>query len=66
LPWFFIGYWILHEAGFLSGLFVFLRSSTQAAKMIYEWRRVAITVKKRAVLPLSRIDRNLSFAPEVD
>ncbi len=21
--WFFIGYWILHEAGFLSGLFLF-------------------------------------------
>jgi ABC-type polysaccharide/polyol phosphate export permease len=24
LPWFFIGYWILHEAGFLSGLFFIL------------------------------------------
>jgi len=46
LSWFFIGYWILHGAGFLSGPYFFLagfyvsayRSSTRLQRKIDVWK----------------------------
>jgi hypothetical protein len=49
LPRFFIGYWILHEAGFLSGLFyVLLLSVTQMQKKKKKFLQKGFFIRRKA------------------
>jgi hypothetical protein len=63
LPWFFIGYWILNEAGFLSSLFLYIY---EQANGLLRLQKVKAITAKQVKYAIDLLSFNYTFVPEVD